>query len=410
MDISISPPGVMGPTLENSDFAPVHADISDADLDGGEEMVTASTEADRQHIIAANVLTSLIQDPLHPISIRTLKPNGWVDLLNIVPDRSNGLQAACFMLADSGTFFLQFGSTSTSSPDLNPTLTRIILGSNINNSLDWMYISFVRWPLPPQLTVFRVTNIWMSRPQCLRVLRSCLLLEEFTASISEDNDGEDDCYIPDIDGPAIVLSRLRKLNLGWDGLYEPWDILTAPSLAELYIAVAVEGHPESSDHRFDHPAFLGFMRRSRFTLTSLTLHFNMSHQSAEFIAMFDVLSSLEELTIRWHRPDVPPHPSFVSVLWHLSYQAGRPRVLPRLQILGTDLTVESLAMVASRCKTAAAQKRSARLHSLRDVTFYVDPRPAKIVPHSKQVAAIAAGGVQVQMEEMESYGKDLPFV
>ncbi|KAJ7144175.1 hypothetical protein C8R44DRAFT_865146 [Mycena epipterygia] len=436
MDISSSPPAVTNHTLQNIDFDPVDADISGADLDVGEEMVTAATEAELQYIIAAKVLKSLTQDPLHPISIRPLNPDTWLDLPDTVPDRPNGLQAACNPIDDPGTFLLQFGATRGASPDPHPTLTRIILGSNIDKSLNWTYISFMRWPLPPQLTVFRVTNIWMSRPQCLRVLWSCPLvsvglyngatnilivdskLEEFTAAISEDDDDVDDaCYILDIDGPAIVLTHLRKLSLGWSDLYEPWELLTAPILAELHIVVApVEGWAESMyrmfdrSNRFDHSGFLRFMRRSRFTLISLTLHFDMSNQSAEFVAMFDALPTLEELTIRWHRPDIPPHPSFVSVLWHLTYRAGRPRLLPRLQVLGTDLTVESLAMVASRCKTAGAQKRSARLHSLRDVTFYVDPRPAKMVPHSKQVAAIAARGVQVHMAEMESYGKDLLFV
>ncbi|KAJ7684103.1 hypothetical protein DFH06DRAFT_1353661 [Mycena polygramma] len=327
--------------------------------------------------------------------------------------------------AEAGTeyyevFVMQFEPRTTST--WRPGLNRLVLKVDVERSQDWPCTLLTRmhdmWTmLPPHLIEITATNIWVKRKLLKRVLRECPLLQTCAVSLDVDETRDEAAR-----NPPFVHHFLRRLSLGFTALN--FDVLNfkAPNLAELSIGVIWWNELKSDVGGVMNEAcrkqLISFIA-PLFSLTSLTLHFNFSHQFEWLGELIKHLTRLQELTLRWHIAPVAVIGSkFHRALKAMIYQPNSD-VFPLLHTLRIDLTRSTLNVILSRLQpkpTLGPRRRefvlpgalSARTY-LDKVTLYVDPKSSYPELCSSELGEIKKRGVRLQIENMEPFGRDASF-
>ncbi|KAJ7738835.1 hypothetical protein DFH07DRAFT_1064499 [Mycena maculata] len=331
---------------------------------------------------------------------------GWMTgLLELISSRAESLHAASLIWVHTTDrpdpfFTLQTEPAFSEAPGLR----RLTIGATgAVNLLSWPYFSLSGWDsLPRCLTVFRSLEAWMGLDDCLRVLRECPMIEECALALVEaDSLFENPSFDPTNITPRMTLPNLHTLHLVFSELYPYlWYHITVPSLRTFSIS-AIHSEHDAWVARVNHAPFLALLKRSNPLLTSLALHFDFTDCSAEFIQILGLLSTLEELTMRFYIPHVAPFSEFRRLSEYLAYDPARPLPLPRLHTLCVDVTDYTVALVISRSNPTARAAHAPGVR-LRDVTLYAPN--GHLAPQWSAVEQLEANGVHVRVEEVAYCG------
>ncbi|KAJ6453843.1 hypothetical protein C8R47DRAFT_1228924 [Mycena vitilis] len=318
-------------------------------------------------------------------------------------------------------FVMQFEPRTTST--WHPGLNRLTLKADVERSRDWPCTLLTRMHdnrtmLPPHLIEITAANIWVKRKLLKRVLRECPLLQ--TCAVSLDVD-ETRCEAAR--NPPFVHHFLRSLSLGFTALN--FDVLNfeAPNLTELSIGVIWW-----KELKFDASGGMNEACRKQlisfivplFSLTSLSLHFNFSHQFEWLCELTKHLTGLQKLTLRWHiAPAAAIGTNFHRALTAMIYQPNSD-LFPLLDTLRIDLTRPSLDVILSRLQPKPKTRPrkgefvlpgalSARTY-LNKVTLYVDPQSSDSELYHSELKEIKERAIQsFGIENMEPFGRDTSF-
>ncbi|KAJ7479085.1 hypothetical protein FB451DRAFT_1556793 [Mycena latifolia] len=353
--------------------------------------------------VVEQLLPLIARAGVHPISISTCDSYYWLTpLLQLLQKTQVPICAASLTLVEDtpdrigldGTFILRL-EPSESQTD---RLSNLRVGTEgFGFSYQWPFAYFERWQrFSPQLTSFHASKVWMLSSDCVRVLQECPRLEDCTFSI---DDTELDGPRPKVLEPfCMSLPHLATMHLAFQTpIPEFWNFITLPNLRDLSIAVVHSAYIYAWEE--NDPPFQAFLRRSKPPLTSLSVHFDLSDYSAQWITTLAMLPTLETLALRFYVPHVEPYSEFHRLADHLCYDPSRPLALPRLHTLHLDAITYTVHMAESRSARSAWHAYVPGVR-LKHVTLYaINPESV-----ADAVERLEANGVNVKVEPIHFFG------
>ncbi|KAJ7639559.1 hypothetical protein FB45DRAFT_906008 [Roridomyces roridus] len=268
-------------------------------------------------------------------------------------------------------------------------------------------MSLQEWDLPlGQLNVLHIPNLYLDPHDCAllfqegRQLVECVIcLDDFFSRSMEDLREQG---IIDDDEPMAVLPMLRRLDITCRVMnLFPWCYLKMPHLEELSITGVADYPQRIKEWRQSH--FMAFCARSQFhlNLETLRLRFDFSIYPSDIIDILGVCPLLHSLELRWthlHPDNRPPAEKIADLLHRMMPNPEFSMLVPHLQSIALDGTVQSLEMLRSRRQSSS---------QLSKIVLYLQDDESSVLNEGFGIRALQElGETGVSFERMDFYGAE----